>query len=241
MLHKTLDISRVKAITLDLDNTLWSIWPTVERSEAVLQNWLATYAPATHTLYAQSGTMRTIRQQLSHERPDLLHDLSALRRELIRRALLRAGDSPALAEPAFEVFFAERQRVDLFDDVLPALKFLSDRFPVVALSNGNADVRRIGLGRYFHASVSASDAGAAKPDVRIFQRGAQVAGVPVTRVLHIGHDPHLDGAGALGAGMQMAWINRMGLDWTHTTEPHVAVANLSDLCKLMNRLQGVVL
>ena len=67
--------------------------------------------------------------------------------------------TPALAEPAFEVFFDARQRVEFFDDALPALEFLSSRFPVVALSNGNADVQRVGIGRHFCAAFSVTHAG----------------------------------------------------------------------------------
>ena len=42
--------------------------------------------------------------------------------------LTRAGEDPSLAEPAFEVFFAERQRVELYEDALPALERLASRF-----------------------------------------------------------------------------------------------------------------
>jgi putative hydrolase of the HAD superfamily len=102
-------------------------------------------------------------------RPDLKADLSGLRRESIRLALTRAGDDPALAEPAFDEFFAARQRVELFDDALPALQFLSQRWPVVALSNGNANVHVVGIGEHFRASLSASGAGMAKPETRFFR------------------------------------------------------------------------
>ena len=226
-----LDPSRIRAITLDLDDTLWPVWPTIARAEAVLQAWLAAQAPATAALYAQSGTRKAHRDHICSTRPDLAHDLSAQRRESIRRGLVQAGEDPALAETAFEVFFAERQRVDLYADTLPALEYLSSRFAIVALSNGNADVQRVGLGRYFHASVSARDAGVAKPDARIFQRGAQAAGVAPEQVLHIGDDAEMDGVGALAVGMQMAWVNRAGHDWTsvdHT--PHLAVTDLGALC-----------
>ena len=227
----TLDLPRIRAITLDLDDTLWPVWPTIARAEAVLQTWLAAQAPATAALYAQSGTRSAHREHIRSTRPDLAHDLSTQRREAIRLGLVQAGEDPALAEAAFEVFFAERQRVDLFADALPALEYLSSRFALVALSNGNADVHRVGVGRYFHASVSAYDAGVAKPDARIFQRGAEAAGVAPAQVLHVGDDVHLDGVGALAVGMQMAWVNRAGHDWTpvdHT--PHLTVADLGALC-----------
>ena len=156
------DPQRIRAITLDLDDTLWPIWPTIARAEGVLQRWLDAHAPATAALGRDKDTLRAVRNQMQTLRPDLAHDMSGLRRESIRLLLQRAGDDPALAEPAFEVFFAERQRVDLFEDALPALEFLASRFPLVALSNGNADIHRVGLGAHFRASISAREFGVAK-------------------------------------------------------------------------------
>ncbi len=226
-----LDPSRVKALTLDLDDTLWPIWPTIARAEQVLADWLAQHAPATAALGADRQTLRAVREQLGRERPDLAHDLSALRRESIRGLLRRAGDDPALAEPAFEVFFAERQRVELFEDALPALERLSARYPLVALSNGNADVHRVGIGAHFTAAISAREFGVAKPDPRIFHAAAAAAGVAPQAVLHIGDDAHLDGVGALNAGMQLAWVNRQGHAWDHAPlQPHITLSDLRVLC-----------
>lgn len=226
-----LDPSRVKALTLDLDDTLWPIWPTIARAEQVLSDWLAQHAPATAALGADRQTLRAVREQLGRERPDLAHDLSALRRESIRGLLRRAGDDPALAEPAFEVFFAERQRVELFEDALPALERLSARYPLVALSNGNADVHRVGIGAHFTAAISAREFGVAKPDPRIFHAAAAAAGVAPQAVLHIGDDAHLDGVGALNAGMQLAWVNRQGHAWDHAPlQPHITLSDLRVLC-----------
>lgn len=226
-----LDPSRVKALTLDLDDTLWPIWPTIARAEQVLADWLAQHAPATAALGADRQTLRAVREQVGRERPDLAHDLSALRRESIRGLLRQAGDDPALAEPAFEVFFAERQRVELFEDALPALERLSARYPLVALSNGNADVHRVGIGAHFTAAISAREFGVAKPDVRIFHAAAAAAGVAPQAVLHIGDDAHLDGVGALNAGMQLAWVNRQGHAWDHAPlQPHITLSDLRVLC-----------
>jgi putative hydrolase of the HAD superfamily len=227
-----LDVARIRAITIDLDDTLWPIWPTIARAENALQAWLADHAPATAALAAQPDTRRAVRQHMHTHRPDLAHDMTALRRESIRHVLQRAGDDPALAEPAFEVFYAERQRVDLFVDALPALAFLSSRFPLVAVSNGNADVYRVGLGAHFVAAVGAHQVGVGKPDARIFHAAAEAAGVHPAQVLHIGDDAHLDGVGALNAGMQAAWLNREGLPWLHgPLQPHATVPDLLTLCQ----------
>jgi putative hydrolase of the HAD superfamily len=94
--------------------------------------------------------------------------------------------------------------VTLFEDALPALEFLAARYPLVALTNGNADVQRIGLGRFFHASINAREFGVGKPDPRIFHAAAGAMDVMPERVLHIGDDATLDALGALNAGMQAA-------------------------------------
>jgi FMN hydrolase / 5-amino-6-(5-phospho-D-ribitylamino)uracil phosphatase len=150
-----LDIARIRAISIDLDDTLWPIWPTIERAEKVLHDWLVDHAPMAAALFSSPSALREIRNYMAANRPELKNDLSAVRRESIRLALYRAGENPLLADQAFEVFFAERQRVTLFDDAAPALEFLAARFPLVSISNGNADLQRVGLEPYFRASVSA--------------------------------------------------------------------------------------
>ncbi|MEO7952865.1 MAG: HAD-IA family hydrolase [Polaromonas sp.] len=227
-----LEFTTIKAITLDLDDTLWPIWPTIERAEKALDDWLGTYAPMTAALFANPAARHDIRQQVTRSRPDLKHNLSAIRREAIRLALHRASEDPLLAEPAFEVFFAERNRVTLFDDALKTLAFLSRRLPLVALSNGNADIRRIGIGAYFKASISAQVFGVGKPDPRIFQAAADAAGVQAHEVLHVGDDAALDVLAALGCGMQTVWVNRADHLWAHDAEPHETVTTLTELCDL---------
>jgi HAD superfamily hydrolase (TIGR01549 family) len=231
-----LDVARIRAVTLDLDDTLWPIWPTIERAEAALHAWLAEHAPATAAWGATPEVIRSVRNHIGSTRPDLAHDMSALRRESIRLMLQCAGDDTALAEPAFEVFFAERQRVELYEDALPALEWLGSRFPLVAVSNGNADLDRVGLGTHFRAAFSAREFGVGKPDARIFHAAAEAAGVDASEVLHVGDDAHLDGVGALEAGMQVAWLNREGQAWKHAPlQPHLTVEDLGALCRALGQ------
>jgi putative hydrolase of the HAD superfamily len=137
-----------------------------------------------------------------------------------------------MADTAFDVFFAERQRVTLFEDALPALEFLSARYPLVALTNGNADLQRVGLDRFFRACISAREFGVGKPDARIFHAASGALDLWPEQVLHIGDDATLDALGALNAGMQAAWLNRSDSPWPHEQEPHVTVAHLSELVDL---------
>ena len=228
-----LNLKIVKAITLDLDDTLWPVWPAIERAEKALENWLNQHAPMTAALFANASVRDEIRSHVVRTRPELKHNLSAVRREAIRVALYRSKENPLLAEQAFDVFFAERNRVVLFDDVILALEFMAARFPVVALSNGNADINTVGIASYFRASINAQEFGVGKPDARIFHAAAGAVDVCPTHVLHIGDDPGLDVLGALNAGMQTVWLNRPENDWKHDDKPHLIVSNLTQLCDYM--------
>jgi len=231
-----LDPTRVRAISLDLDDTLWPVWPTIVRAEQALQHWLGAHAPATARLLADSAIARALRDETERLHPELRFDLSALRRESIRRALQRAGEAPGLAEPAFEVFFEHRQRVDLYADALPSLQRLAGRYPLVSLSNGNADVSRVGIGQFFRGAISAAAVGVGKPDPRMFEAAARAAGVATHEVLHVGDDAALDVIGARRSGMQAVWVNRDARPWpadqaVHAPSPQAVVDNLHALCE----------
>lgn len=232
-----LNLKTIKAITLDLDNTLWPVWPAIERAEKALENWLSQRAPMATALFANPKARQDLREQVAKARPELRHNLSAIRREAIRMALEHSHEDPLLADPAFDVFFEERNRVVMFEDAILALEFLSKRFPIVALSNGNADINRIGIAKYFQASISAQAFGSGKPDAPIFHAAAGVVGLRPADVLHVGDDPMLDVLGGLNAGMQTAWLNRACNIWKHDDKPHLTVENLTQLCDYLSANQ----
>ena len=234
-----LDFTRIKAISLDLDDTLWPIWPVIERAEKALTAWLSQHAPMTAALFASPNALQEIRQYMHDvvlkNKPEMAHDLGAIRKESIRLALYRAGDDPMLAGAAYEAFFAERNRVEYYDDALPALKLLAARYPLVSLSNGNAQLDLVGIAHYFQAAVSAKSVGIAKPDARIFHAAAQAVGFEPHEVLHIGDDAALDVVGALGAGMPAVWLNRQDKLWPHDSiEPSLEITSLTELTTLLH-------
>lgn len=233
--HATLDIQKIRAISLDLDDTLWPILPVMLRAEKALSDWLTGPAPLTAALMQDAGKRLSLRQQIQREQPEIGHDLGALRRELIRQALQLHAEDTDLLEPAYEVFIAERMRVTLFGDALPALEWLARHYPLIAVSNGNADVHQVGIGQYFQSALSAQDFGIGKPDPRIFHAAALSVGVPSDAVLHVGDDAELDVLGGLKAGLQTVWLNREGRDWSHAAQPHARVKDLTQLCALLQQ------
>lgn len=233
-----LNKDNIRAISFDLDDTLWPIWPVIERAEKALLDWLSVHAPMTAALFSSPSALREIREHMQDvvikNKPEMAHDLSAIRKESIRLALYRAKDNPLLADAAFEVFFAERNRVEYYEDAIPCVSQLAKRYPLISLSNGNAQLQLVGLDRLFTAAVSAKSVGVAKPDRRIFQAAADAAGVPMHQMLHVGDDVALDVLGALEAGMQAVWLNRQGKLWPHEQmHPTLEIASLAELTPLL--------
>jgi FMN hydrolase / 5-amino-6-(5-phospho-D-ribitylamino)uracil phosphatase len=204
-----IDFSIVKGISIDLDETLWPILPTIIRAEALTQQWIVTHAPAVALRYDTKG-LRALRDQLQLEDPIRKVDLLKARRDTLLHAFEACGEPKSKALEALEVFVEARQIVDLFDDANPFLELIHKRYPVVALSNGFADIHAVGIGHFFKASVSAHIVGIAKPDVRIFTMAADALGCTNEQVLHIGDDAELDVQGALAAGMQAYHVRRPG-------------------------------
>lgn len=201
------DPSRVRAISLDLDDTLWPVRPVLVAAERALAEWLRANAPRC-AAYLTEEVRRELRAALIAREPGLAHDMSWLRTAILKAAMQASGDDPALAEPAFQAFLAARQRVEPWEDVHRVLADWATRWPIAAVSNGNADVVRVGLGDLISVRVDARRAGCAKPDPRIFALACDELGLSPAAVLHIGDDWHLDVAAARRAGLQAAWLRR---------------------------------
>src|SRR4051812_33171309 len=103
----------IRAISLDLDDTLWPFAPIGERIEQALQAWFREHSPRTAERFPIED-MRALRDRVFAEFPEHAHDLGLLRRLTIERALRDSGDDPALASAAYAIFFRERNRVDFY-------------------------------------------------------------------------------------------------------------------------------
>jgi len=197
----------VLAITLDLDDTLWPFAPIGARIERVLDDWMRTHSPRTAERFSVEA-MRALRERVFADNPHLLHDLSALRRLTMERALRESGEDVALADAAYDAFYEARNQVDYYPDSLDALARIAARVPVAALSNGNADLHRIGLAHHFAAQIHSRDHGAAKPEASIFHAACAQLGQAPGDVLHVGDHDEMDVLGAARAGLRSCWINR---------------------------------
>lgn len=216
-------------LSFDLDDTLWAVEPVIHAAEAAMLAWLKEHHPL--MMHGQDReSLRVMRARIAAQFPERGHDMTFLRRRALTEMFAAAGHPVAQADEAFEVFYAARNRVKLYDEVEGSLRRLSARYRLFALSNGNADLKRCGIAHWFEGHITAISAGAAKPDIRIFTRLLTEAGVAAPQVLHIGDDPHLDVMGAAQAGMQAAWLNRDAKPWpAQLPPPPRTISSLEDI------------
>lgn len=136
-----------------------------------------------------------------------------------RRCPIEAGYEESVAELAYEVWFGARHEVTAFEDARPALGRLRGCYALATLSNGNADLERIGLADLFAVSLNARAIGAAKPQPRTFASVAEALGCGPGQILYVGDDPRVDVVGAREAGLRTAWMNRPGREWPADLPP----------------------
>lgn len=208
-----LDLSSVKLLTFDLDNTLWDVWPVIARANTAVRRWLGESYPDLHEHY-HDDAVATARELMLEEEPELALQPSRFRRTLMKKVLKDSGLSEqaleAVAGEGFDVFFNERNTIDLFPFATELLQSLSRQYQLIAISNGNADLERIGLRHYFSGHFLAEETLQPKPAPFMFIEALKLAGVKPHEALHIGDHEEEDVDAALAVGMQAVWFNPQG-------------------------------
>lgn len=226
-------LNDVRAVAFDLDNTLWDVEPVLARAETRLLEWLHEHCPRIPEQVSLAD-MRAAREELALEEPHNAHDVTYLRLTGLERHARECGYREDIAARAFEVFLAARCEVEILPDVRPALARLKRVFTLASLSNGNADLARIGLDSAFAVSLNARQIGAGKPDRRCFERLADELRLAPRNILYVGDDPWLDVAAAREAGCRSAWMNRRASPWPAELAPaDLTVRDCGELAALL--------
>ena len=229
----------IQLITFDLDDTLWESRPVLLSAERAMLEWLAEQRPRLLQQFSPEQ-LRIFKNQVAEQNPELLHRVSALRREALRLAQLEAGYSPQEAEvgadEAFAVFYRARQQVRFFDSVIPTLEALQGHYRLGAITNGNADLQHIGLMQYFDFALCAEDLGSRKPAPELFQAALARAGCRAEQAVHVGDHPIDDMEGAHACGFRTVWANFQDLQWSADWKPDAQIRHWRELIEVLRQL-----
>jgi putative hydrolase of the HAD superfamily len=211
-------MAQIKAVFFDAAGTLF------EPREPVAETY--TRIAHAHGVAANYDVIGSAFRRAFHEAPPLAfgvgrkpQELRRLERDWWRR--LVAMTFAGLGEFAdFEVFFnslfgffAEPAQWVADPEAAPTLSMLRERgLRLGVISNFDYRLYHIldglGLSRWFDSITISSEAGYAKPSVRLFETALEQHRVAPCEALHVGDSAHLDLAGASAAGMAAVLINR---------------------------------
>lgn len=230
-------MSKLKLITFDLDNTLWPVDEVIRRAEHHCIQWVRDNHPDVAELMS-TQKVRAIRDQLLQQKPGYLHNLTALRREAMAQAFREAGyptqHAAKAAEEAFEVFHEARNQVVFFPGALELLSALADTYMLGALSNGNADLKKIGIDDLFAFHHSAETVGKRKPAPDMFLAALKSARTGPDRALHVGDHPREDVHAARETGLHAIWANLLDTQWPDDLPGHPhRIHNLHEITDLL--------
>ena len=215
---QAMNTGAIRAICFDLDDTLWAVEPVLQRAERILADWMLARYPRIPGRFS-TADIRQARAALMLELPERAHDLTWLSIENLARLAQAVGYERDMSTEAFAVWHSARNQCVPFDDVIPSLEKLKARYRLATLTNGNADLAKIGIAHHFDLSLHAGALGCAKPDARAYEALAAALTLEPAQILFVGDEPQHDVAGPRSAGMQTVWVNRGGAEWPAGLDP----------------------
>lgn len=229
---------RIRCITFDLDDTLWSCQPVITEAERRFHGWLLERFPFLTRHYPDLETLIAHRSKCYQRYPSLHHDMTRLRKRWLEELAVRHALGDAWIEEGFRVFWLARNEVELYPEARQVLESLKSRFIIGAITNGNADVRHIGVDHYFDFVLTSAESGVAKPDPGMFFLALKKAGVKAHECLHVGDNLETDIQGARACGIHAVWVKADAQTHEKTHMADAVVRHVGELPQVLH-LDGI--
>lgn len=198
------------AITLDLDDTLYDNYPIINKAEKQSILFFKKYHPALQNIKVKD--YYTERLTLLYEQPNIHHDVNLWRWRTLQKILLKSGltkyEAQVGADQAMDIIIHWRNKINITENTHKILSALNSKWPLIAITNGNANPKILGLHKYFYDILISGKHGKAKPHTDMFYLAAKKLGIACKYILHVGDNLITDIQGALFANMQTCWIDQ---------------------------------
>jgi HAD superfamily hydrolase (TIGR01549 family) len=241
-------LTEVKAISFDLDDTLYSNKPVMQSIEKKMIAYFSQLPVLKNDISNQHKPLDAhfwfqFRNQAILTQPNLVHDVGQVRLVSYQLGFLSLGLSEELAQKqaqaALDYFVKLRSDFIVPEQTIKLLATLSRKLPLIAITNGNVDTNALGISQYFqhiyHAGWQA-DGGLLKqkPESDMFTIACQQLEIKSSQLLHVGDCGRADIQGALRADCQTAWLSCHDVGKPISVLPHIELDKLNQLQLLMS-------
>ncbi len=228
----------IRVVAFDLDDTLWDVNRVILRAEDKLGAWLKSEVP--HLTY-DVVSMRSLRDEVLKDNPGVGFQVTEFRRRIIEKAMVKSDiphdESRVLSEAAMEVFLVARNEIEFFDGALDAIRHIAATYQLGALTNGNADIERLGLADHFSFAFSAEQVGAPKPSPDLFHTALEHTGCEPTQMVYVGDDPIKDIDTANLVGLHTVWLKNERRPGPGETTPDKTINDIRELPDALSELE----
>ncbi|ABO22198.1 HAD-IA family hydrolase [Shewanella loihica] len=240
MVSVAIGLRPFKAISFDLDDTLYDNRPIIMAAEQRLLSFLAQRHPLTQAWSLDDW--QVLKRSLIRQSPSLAHDTSAARLVTLEQGLITLGyaktQAGEAAQQALAYFVEQRSDFTVAPEVIAKLTRLARHYPLIGITNGNVDAQRIGLGEVLEFVLHPGNGTRMKPYPDMFYQACQRLDIGCHELLHLGDSFKADVQGARRAGCQAAWLNpAVGREPQLISEgqlPHMTCSDLDDLLALID-------
>jgi len=229
----------IKAVSFDLDDTLYDNYPVIRRAEAWMHMHLRSQYP--HISHLDNNAWLQLKRFVIYQQPSLIHDVSALRIACLTTLFLRHGYSEQaaklVADDIVMQVLAVRSDFQVPDKTFAVLDILASKVPLIAITNGNVDTDKIGLTAYFSAVIKPGHGLRMKPFPDLFALAAKQLALPAQNILHVGDHLKSDVTGAVTNGFMAAWFNDQQQSLMTSNKanhlPDIEITDLDELTSLL--------
>ena len=230
---------KYKLITFDLDDTFWDIAPVIIKAEKDTRAWLQKTVGEIE--WGSMSDFMGIREDLIKVMPSLEWDIGLLRKEIYKQKLKNIvpneSERNELINTAYSMFLEKRHEVIFYDGVYDAIEKLSKKYYLGILTNGNADIFKYDIGRFFDFSISSFDVQDNKPNKPHFESAKnKYENISYEEIIHIGDHQINDIYGAYQLGMKAIWFNNMNNEWDQSFDKPDEFSHWNDCIKLIEEI-----
>lgn len=225
-----------EVLSFDLDDTLYQNEDVIIKAEQAQFDAVCHLIPEARDVGITKW--QKLKWQIAKSMPEVRHDVTEWRIQVIKQGLADFGitDTKAIQQ-IYEVFYLARSNFDVPAETFSVLTKLKTKFKLIAVTNGNVDINRIGLAPYFDAYYRAGEQNCRMkpyPDMLLKAVNDLSLSGP-NKILHLGDNIKADIKSAQNAGVASLWFNPLKNPYpSGYTLPTAEYSDLSDLLQLMS-------